>query len=285
MTSTLALASIASSSASSSCRIGRSRPTNGVAFRSADGSDRDDAPGGHGLGLALGVQRLDRLGHDRVAHESPGRLADQHATGLGGRLQARGGVHRVADDRRVLAGQDHLAGRDPDPGGETDRQALVQRLEPLVHLDRRPHRSQSVVLVGKRHAEHGDDRVSDEFLHAAAVALGGRAHLGEVALQDRAKQFWIVALSETGRSDEIAEESRHGPAGLGRRGGFQRSGALLAELRAVAVFVSTRGADTHGSMLLTTEGPPSAGPLHRRWRDHLPKAHDHRTGSMRRSLE
>ena len=86
------------------------------------------------------------------------------STGLGGRLQPRGGVHGVADHRRVLAGQDHLAGRDPDPGGETDRQALVQRLEPLVHLDRRPHRSQSVVLVGERHAEHGHDRVADEFL-------------------------------------------------------------------------------------------------------------------------
>ena len=41
-------------------------------------SDRDDAPGRQGSGLALGVQRLDRLGHDRAAHESPRRLTDQH---------------------------------------------------------------------------------------------------------------------------------------------------------------------------------------------------------------
>ena len=110
-------------------------------------------------------------------------------------MQARGGIHGVADDRGVVTGQHHLAGRDPDAGGETDRQGLVERLQTLVHLDRGPHGAQAIVLVGQRHAEDGDHRVADEFLHPAPVALGGRAHLGEVALQDRAQQFGVVALS------------------------------------------------------------------------------------------
>ena len=217
-------------------------------------SDRDHAPGRHRLGLAFRVQRLDRLGDDRAPHEPPGRLPDQHAAGLGGRLQARGGVHGVADDRGVVAGQDHLAGRDSDAGGETDRQDLVERLQALVHLDRGAHGAQAIVLVGQRHAEDGDHRVADELLHPAPVALGGCAHLGEVALQDRAQQFGVVALAQAGRSDQIAEQRRHGPAGLGRRCGGERPGALLAEFRAVAVLVSTGGADAHGTMLPSRRG-------------------------------
>ena len=155
---------------------------------------------------------------------------------------------------RVVTGQHHLAGRDADPGRERIGEASSSAARRSLHLDRGPHRAQAVVLVGQRHAEDRDHRVADELLHPAAVALDGRAHLGEVALQDRAQQFGVVALSQAGRSDQIAEQRRHGPARLGRRYGGERPGALLAELRAVAVLVSTGGTDAHGAMLPSRGG-------------------------------
>ena len=115
-------------SASWSCRMGRSRPTNGVALRLATGSIATTARPAPAPPCPS-LRGLDRLGDDRAAHESPGRLPDQHAAGLGGRLQPRGGVHGVADDRRVLARQHHLARRDADARREADRQRLVQRLQ------------------------------------------------------------------------------------------------------------------------------------------------------------
>ena len=45
--------------------------------------DPQHAEGGHALGLALQGERLDRLRHDLVAHETEGGLADQDPTRLG----------------------------------------------------------------------------------------------------------------------------------------------------------------------------------------------------------
>ena len=60
-------------------------------------------------------------------------------------------------------------------------QFLVQPGEALPHLGCGPDRTQGVVLVQDRNAEHGHHRVADELLDGALVALDDRLHLVEVA--------------------------------------------------------------------------------------------------------
>ena len=152
------------------------------------------APAGDRLDLPLGVQGFDLLRLHGVAHEAPGRLPDQHRPGRGTRLQARSGVHRVADDRLAVAGHEHLSGGDADPRCERDRRSIVQRLHALLHVHAGAHGSERVILVGRRQTEDGHHRVPDVHLDPAAVALDRRAHLGEVALKDRAEHLGVVLL-------------------------------------------------------------------------------------------
>ena len=68
-------------------------------------SSRDDAqrpPERHGLGLALELERAGVGVGDRSLGRAPGRLADEHGAGLGGRLDARGGVDEVAGDHALV---------------------------------------------------------------------------------------------------------------------------------------------------------------------------------------
>ena len=113
--------------------------------------------------------------------------------GLGSRLQARRGVHRVADDRCVTARHQDLARGRADPGRERDprapRSAIARRS--CISTAARTARS-AVVLVRDRQPEDAHHRVADELLHPTAVALDGRAHLGEVALHHRAQHLRIV---------------------------------------------------------------------------------------------
>ena len=74
-----------------------------------------EAEGGDRLRLALGVERLDRLGPDRVADEPVGRLAEQRLARRGALLQPGGDVDRVAGGERVALAGDDLARVDADP--------------------------------------------------------------------------------------------------------------------------------------------------------------------------
>ena len=91
----------------------------------------------------------------------------------------------------------------------------------VAHLDRRPQRTQRVVLVHDRHAEHGHHRVADELLHRAAVPLDDRLHPLEVAGEQRAQRLRVELLAELGRAGDVAEEDRDDLALLARchRGG------------------------------------------------------------------
>ena len=68
------------------------------------------------------------------------------------------------------------------------------------------HRAQCVVLVRDRNPEDRHDRVADELLDGAAVALDDRAQILEVAAHARAQRLRIGRLAERGRADEVAEE-------------------------------------------------------------------------------
>ena len=83
--------------------------------------DPDDPVQRDRLGLAPQRQRLERLSDDGVADEAPGRFRDEDGAWLGRRLEPGCGVHRVADQRGAVAGDEDLTGRDSDSAGERER--------------------------------------------------------------------------------------------------------------------------------------------------------------------
>ena len=58
------------------------------------------------------------------------------------------------------------------------------------------------------HAEDGHDRVADELLDRAAVALDGAAGGGEVAVEHAPQRLGVERLRELGRLDEVGEKDR-----------------------------------------------------------------------------
>ncbi len=66
-----------------------------------------------------------------------------------------------------------------------------------------------VVLVRRRRAEERHDRVADELLDGAAVALELRADALVVGAQDRLDVLRIHRLRPRREADEVAEDDRH----------------------------------------------------------------------------
>src|SRR5207302_765785 len=101
-----------------------------------------ESVGRDGFGLALRLDRFDRLRHDGVTNEAIRRLADQDLAGGGRLLKTSGGVHGIAGHERLaptrVAGY-HLAGVDPRPRGDLDpelvSELLVQGRQSLTHPD------------------------------------------------------------------------------------------------------------------------------------------------------
>jgi len=137
---------------------------------------RDDAhgpPGRDRAGLAL--QRLlpGFLEGDRLARGALGRLADQDHAGRGDRLEASGGVHKVAGDHALVRGTKgdrRLPGQDRGPrlDGRAESVHCVDQLESG------PDCSLRVVLMCDRRAPHGHHRITDELLNCPSIA---RHHL------------------------------------------------------------------------------------------------------------
>ena len=117
-------------------------------------ADAEQTPRQDALGLALQLERLDRLGFDGLANEAVGRLAEQDLTRRRLLLQAGGDVDCVAghECRVGCGGASHdLAGvhADPDLDGRASVafELLVERGELLAHVRRGTDRPQSIVLV------------------------------------------------------------------------------------------------------------------------------------------
>jgi len=199
------------------------------------------------------VHRFDLLGHNRVARETPGWLPDQNGPGRGTRLKPRCGIHCVTDDRSANPGYEYFACGDADPGRERDWCTLVQRVNAVLHVHPGPYGSKRVVLVRVRHTEDRRDRVSDELFDPAPVALDGRAHLGEVALEERAEHLRVVLLAQRCGSHEVTEEGGDQPA-LSLTRYRQRAAALPAELLRVGVLAAARRAGEHGRKRMPSRG-------------------------------
>ena len=159
--------------------------------------------GGNRVGLALQLERFDRLDVSCVSDERQCRAPHQHVARLRRLLQPRRDVDRVTGRKALLSPRHHLPGHDADPPLQPE---LGQR---VTHLRRRPYRPQRVILVQHRHAEHGHHGVADELLHAAAVPLHDRLHPLEIAREQRPQPLGIERLTQLGRAGQVAEQHRH----------------------------------------------------------------------------
>src|SRR6266508_5380995 len=120
--------------------------------------------------FCTGERWLDLLHLDRVANQAKRLRPDEDLAGLRGLLQAGGDVDGVAGGEALLGAGDDLSGVDADAG------LNPQLGEGVAHLHRCSDRAQGVVLVHLGHAEDGHDRVADELLDRAAVALDDPLH-------------------------------------------------------------------------------------------------------------
>ena len=198
--------------------------------------------GGNRLGLALQLERLDRLDLDRVARRA-------RASAL---RPAPRPARAACSSRAATFTASPVASRSSVPVTTSPVMTPIRPSQPelgqrVAHLDRRPHGAQRVVLVQHRHAEHGHHGVADELLHAAAVPLDDRLHPLEVAREQRTQPLRVERLAERGRAGEVAEEDRHRLALLLRPRGHsgEREATLLAELRALAVRMPTARTNQH----------------------------------------
>ena len=184
---------------------------------------------------ALDPQRARRDGARERLDRPEGALADQDLARLGGLLQARGQVDRLAGDQEVAAGAragHDQPGVDPDPQVHPHVAPLGQAGQARAHHDGRPHRPLGIVLVRGRDAEHGHHRVADELLDGAAVGLGRPRELVVEVAQETAQRLGVHAGRKLGRSGQIGEEDG-GELALGRVADPQRAAAAGAEAGAL----------------------------------------------------
>jgi hypothetical protein len=206
------------------------------------------------LGLALQGDRLQGLVVEDLLGGGVGPLAHGHPVHRGLSLQPGGRVDHVAgDDPFPLLGsgpQGHhgLPGLDPHPDGEVKAGiALVQLGDGLDDPKARPHCSLRVVLVRGRSPEHRYDRVADELLHGAAVALDLASQAGVVG-PDPGSHILGICLVGCGREPhQVAEQHGNDLALLGQRawGHPEGSGAEPAEGEAFGVVLATTRAGCH----------------------------------------
>ncbi len=134
-------------------------------------------------------------------------VASPTSTAPGGaaRLQAARGVDHVAGDHPLA----DRADRDRRLPGEHAGAGLHGRpeLADAAHdLQGGAHRPLGVVLVARRRAPDGHDRVADELLDRAAVALDDAPGQVEVAREQVADLLRVALLGERGEADHVGEE-------------------------------------------------------------------------------
>jgi hypothetical protein len=175
------------------------------------GDDPDGAPGWNRRGLAFERLLARFLEGDRLAGRTVGRLADQHGTRRGDRLQAASGVDEITGDHALVI----CAERDGGFAGQDASAGLDGRAEGLDRVDQLEggaDRAFGIVLVGGGGAPDGHDRIADELLDDAPVACHDVLGEIEVPAEEFPGVLGVAALGERGEPDEVGEQDRDEPA-------------------------------------------------------------------------
>ncbi len=207
-------------------RSSRSRPTNGASrpaarpppFRAATTrSARHNAIGSlFPFSCVLAGAHV----RDRCFGRALRRVPDEHAPRVRFGLDARGGVDEIAGDHALPFGPDgdgSLPGEHPGASA----QCRIQVGDTGDEVERSADGALGVVLLRDGCAPDGHDRVPDELLDRAAVALDGRARLLEVAGEQLAGVLCVASLGGGREADEVREQDGD-EAALGCRGCSRR---------------------------------------------------------------
>jgi hypothetical protein len=165
--------------------------------------------------LAAGDHRVERTGVDRVPDRTQGPEGDQDLVGLGGLLDARGGVDRLTGEPQVGAGDggDHLAGVQSDAQQRREVVRLGgQRARLVAQRQRGADRPGGIVAVSGRKAEHREDRVADVLLQGAAEAVDLRGESPEELVEAAARGLGVERLHQPRGIDQVGEQHRDHPA-------------------------------------------------------------------------
>ena len=235
------------------------------------GNDPQGPPQSHRRSLALECVLARWLEGDGTRSGLHRSLVDEDGAGRGRGLDAGSGVHKVARDHALPDGTERhggVAGLHAHPG----LQALVHGRDRIDELHGRPHGSLRVILMGDGRAPHGHDRVADELLDRAAVALDDLAAAVEVDTERLAYLLGIAPLGEGREANEVGEQHadqtsfggalvstvgrRRRPLGRRSRSQAQRRPALTAELGARRILRSAiRTAGNQAAATLDAEPP------------------------------
>ena len=148
------------------------------------------------------------LGHEQSGGLPLDRGGDENRAGLGGALDARGDIGRVAEHfaRRV---DHHLPGIKADSCGEFGRAfSGVSRVDfdkRALDRERGAHSALSVVLLRVRVAEQRHQPVAKFFQHMAAETVHRRGGLVEIAVDEGAPILGVKLRSHACRPDEVTE--------------------------------------------------------------------------------
>ncbi len=185
------------------------------------GAEPEDAERGDGQREPLEGEVLQALTLDQRGHEPVRLHAGDDAAAHG--LQPRRQVRDLAGHQELAA---LLRRRDGlsrgEPNAEVQARAIlplehrVQGGEALPHRHGRPHGTFGIVLVQRRHTEHGHDGVARVLLHGPAVGADLLGHLLEEGREQRAELLGIVPRGERGGPDEVGEDHRHNLPLFGR---------------------------------------------------------------------
>ncbi len=167
------------------------------------------------LRLALELPRAEKGRVDEAFDQIESGLGDADRAGLGGGLEARGDVHRVAE--RAIGHRLAFADLADDGGAGVDADAelrphSIARLElalqaphAVLDVECGPAGPERRVLHGDRRAEHGHDAVAGKVLHHAAMKLDGLGLLADDAAGEPEHGLLAQALSHDGEVHHVGE--------------------------------------------------------------------------------
>ena len=161
------------------------------------------------------------LGEHGVLDQRVGLVREEDASEVGVRLQPRGQIHLVADDRVVDAivaaevADRAKAGVDPDPQLEDVLLAALPPLglqipHPLLHGDRHLDAGRRVVARAARFriAEEQHDGVADELVDGRPVLEGDRRHLAQVLVEQARQLLRFQEVRGFREARDVREEDR-----------------------------------------------------------------------------